>query len=70
MIYRLKIPIWNKPAGLTFYKIANSYSKAAICNICGRRLGCDWYECTDIRELTGIDCCRSCSKEHLEELDD
>lgn len=69
MIYRLKIPIWNKQAGLTFYKRANTATKG-ICDICGLKKIVDWYECTNIREITGIDCCRSCSKEHMEELDD
>ena len=65
MSYKSKVPIFNAPAGTVFYYIANSY-ELNVCDICGKKRKCDWFECEDIGILTGFDCCRSCRSEVLE----
>ena len=68
MTYKSKISILNAPVGTVFYRVANS-AEMNICDVCGCRKKCDWYECEDLWIITGFDCCRTCSKEALEEIE-
>lgn len=66
MIAKIMIskPFFSAPAGSTLKLIPNTKC-LQICDICGQKKYCDWYEWEpEIRGMTGMDVCPSCCKDH------
>ena len=59
---RIEEPFFNAPAGSTL-KLIHNTRMIGICDVCGNKKYCDWYEWDpEIHYMTGMDVCSSCSK--------
>ena len=58
--------IFRAPIGTYFDLVENSYA-TAVCDICGKRKKCNYFECWCHNPIVGFDCCRTCRKQALVE---
>lgn len=55
-------PFFSAPAGSTL-KLLHDTRMAQVCDVCGKRRRCDWYEWEPrIIGMTGMDVCPTCAK--------
>ena len=65
-VEKIKIdrPFFSADAGSTL-KLIHNTRELQVCDICGMKKYCDWYEWQPhIRGMTGMDICSSCGKSH------
>lgn len=68
-IYTLVAPAFIFHAGDVFELIDNTYT-SEICDVCGQKRRCDWLTYMGPESKTGMDCCRSCQRKILKEVDE
>ena len=64
--FKLVMPVLKAPVGTYFALCENTYV-TAVCDVCGKKKKCDFFECWCLRPITGFDCCRTCRKQALVE---
>jgi len=64
--FKLVMPVFNAPVGTYFALCENTY-EMTVCDVCGKKKKCDFFECWCFKPITGFDCCRTCRKQALVE---
>ena len=58
---------FSAPAGTVYHRIIGTY-ELNVCDCCGMKRSCDFYESEDGSTL--LDLCRTCKKTHAEVLEE
>ena len=58
---RIREGFFSLPAGSILRLIPDTL-ESEVCDVCGEKKRCDWYEPVERSTTTGMDVCRRCSK--------